>query len=89
MDELPEITEVERLTLKPGDILVIRYPGRVSPQDADRIKKVMRSRLDESIPILILDSGAAVEVIGEASDEDRIRAAMTEAQEHPGRIVTR
>ena len=38
----------------------------------------------------LLDSGVLLGVLSqERSDEDRIREAMAEAQEHPGRIVTR
>lgn len=38
----------------------------------------------------LLDSGVILGVASqERSDEERIREAMTEAQEHPGRTVTR
>lgn len=38
----------------------------------------------------LMDSGViGVAASPERSDEDRIRAAMAEAQAHPGRIVTR
>lgn len=35
------------------------------------------------------DDEAGGALTGAASDEDRIRDAMAEAQEHPGRVVTR
>ena len=91
MDELPEVTAVERLALRPGDALVIRFPGQVSRQAAEDVEARVRAtlKLDESIPVLILAVGARAEVIGKASDEGRIRDAMAEAEAHPGRIVTR
>jgi hypothetical protein len=64
---LPEITAVERLTLRPGDALVIRLPGqiKVSEQQAQRIIERVRAtlRLDLSVPVLVLPGGASVEVI--------------------------
>jgi hypothetical protein len=35
------------------------------------------------------ETPAAADSAAPASDEDRIRDAMAEAQEHPGRVVTR
>lgn len=38
----------------------------------------------------LLDAGVLLGVASQArSDEDRIREAMAEAQDHPGRVVTR
>jgi hypothetical protein len=61
----PEITAVERLTLRPGDALVIRIPVPISQQQLNWIIEVVRVRLklDEAIPVLVLDSGASAEVI--------------------------
>jgi hypothetical protein len=63
--DLPEITAVERLTLRPGDALVIRFPGPIDPRQFDRITEAVRVRLklDDAIPVLVLDSGVSVEVI--------------------------
>ena len=62
---LPEITAVERLTLHPGDSLVIRFPGQISQQQADRVIARVRAtlKLDLATPVLILPAGASAEVI--------------------------
>jgi len=62
---LPEITAVERLTLRPGDALVIRFPGQISRQQAERVTARVRAtlRLDLSTPVLVLPAGASAEVI--------------------------
>ena len=50
-------------------------------QDRQLMVAVMQALLDAGILLGVLSQ--------ERSDEDRIRAAMAEAQDHPGRIVTR
>lgn len=62
---LPEITAAERLTLRPGDALVIRFPGQISRHEADRVTARVRAtlKLDDAIPVLILPAGASAEVV--------------------------
>ena len=71
--ELPEITAVERLTLRPGDALVIRFPGQISRQAAEDVTGRVRATLglDESVPVLILAVGARAEVIGQPGEITR------------------
>ena len=65
MSVLPEITDVQRLRLNPGDSLVIRLPGPVSAQQAalaiERVRAVLG--LDESVPVLVLPAEGGVEVL--------------------------
>ena len=62
---LPEITAVQVLRLNPGDTLVIKLPGRVSPEAAadavNRVRAVLA--LDESVKILVLPAEGSVEVL--------------------------
>lgn len=69
--DLSEITAVERLTLRPGDALAIRFPGQISFEQAQHVISRVRAtlRLDESIPVLILPAGSSAQVI-EAPGED-------------------
>ncbi len=62
MSDLPEITEVERITLKPGDRLAVRVAGRLTPQQADMIKERVTA-LWPGVPVLILDGGTSLEVV--------------------------
>lgn len=62
---LPEITDAERLTLRPGDALVIRFPGQITHHQAGLVIERVRASLglDESTRVLILPAGASAEVI--------------------------
>ena len=63
---LPEITEVQRLTLRPGDILAVRTDAALSPADAESIREWLRERLPDDVQVLVLDRGAHLEVIESA-----------------------
>jgi hypothetical protein len=55
--------------------------AQVPEQNKSRMVAVVQPLLDDGVVL-----GTASQ---ERSDEDRIRDAMAEAQEHPGRVVTR
>ena len=59
---LPEITEVERITLKPGDRLAIRADRRLTPETAARIREIAEAAFP-GVPLLILDAGMSLEVV--------------------------
>ena len=65
MSELPEITEVQRLTLKPGDRLVIRSDEVLSAETAARLTEIARARLglDADVPVFVLGQGMILEVV--------------------------
>jgi len=60
----PEPGEVKRLTLGPGDRLVITYPRLLSQQEADRLRQRFAAALRD-VPVIILDGGADVSVVAE------------------------
>ena len=62
---LPGITEVQRLTLKPGDRLVIRTDAKLSDQAAVHLLERVRVRLGlpGDVRVVILDSGMSIEVV--------------------------
>lgn len=70
---LPEITDAERLTLRPGDALVIRFQQRIRSDDAKAIEERVRVilRLEDSTPVLILDGDARVEVMEQPGEISR------------------
>jgi hypothetical protein len=100
-DELPDFKEINRLELRPDDIIVVRYEIRLRPVTVDAIKAGLRRMLGVPNKIVILDSGAQVDIltpsesaarIAEAafspSDAEHIAEAMRLAEENPGRVVS-
>lgn len=61
--ELLDVAEVERLALKPGDILVFKCPMPLSDDDFETIRARLRENLPESTKVLVLDNGADVAVL--------------------------
>lgn len=64
--DLPEITEVQRLTIRPGDTLVIKLAVSVlDRKTADDMTGQLREflELDPSIKILILPQGDSLSVL--------------------------
>ena len=62
---LPEITEVQRLTVKPGDRLIIRTGAKLSAATAAALLDQVRVRLGlpDDVRVAILDSGLSAEVV--------------------------
>jgi ASC-1-like (ASCH) protein len=60
-----EITDVRRLTLKPGDRLVVRTDEKLADVVAARLYEVIRARLSipDDVPVMILDRGMSAEVV--------------------------
>ena len=61
---LPEVTEVRRWTLRPGDRLIVRVDHRIAAGDAGRIKDMVRVSLalPGDFPVLLIEPGMDVEV---------------------------
>jgi hypothetical protein len=60
-----EITDVQRLTLKPGDRLIIRTDAKLRADTADYLLEVVRHRLGipDDVRVMVLDSGMSAEVV--------------------------
>ena len=58
---LPEITDVQRLAVMPGDGLIVRVPVRVDMATANRIKERVRQVFGD-VPVYVLDMGMSIEV---------------------------
>lgn len=74
--DLPELTSISRLALKPGDVIVISCPGRLTESDMYRMKEVLRAHIPEANKILILDSGLTLDVVTPDPQLDRDGAAV-------------
>lgn len=72
MDVLEQITEVQRLTLRPGDSLVVRMRGPVNPDLADMVKVRIRIALglDDSTRIVMLPDDMRIEVLAGAPGKE-------------------
>lgn len=65
-DQLPSITEVQRLRLEPGDALVITVASAtVSMASAQAIKEQVRAALNlpDNSPVLVVGPGVSVGVV--------------------------
>lgn len=66
--DLPEIAEVKRLVLRPGDRLVLRLDRDLDDQEAGMLMGRLRATLGEDVPVLVLGPGADIEVLGTEPD---------------------
>lgn len=57
-----DIKEVERLTLKPGDVLVVKVPSRLSPEARAGLRESLRALFPEH-KCAILEEGMTLEVV--------------------------
>lgn len=64
--KLPEITELRRLRLEPGDSLVLTVDAvRLDMATAEALKDRTRAALgvDESVPVMVMEAGTKLEVV--------------------------
>lgn len=63
--ELPEITEVRRLTVRPGDRIIVRYAQRLDMETVDHISKRFSEAIGvENVQVIVLDGAPNIEVFG-------------------------
>jgi hypothetical protein len=62
---LPEITEVQRLTWKPGDRIVVRTEDVLTARQASDMQEIIRARLalPDDVRFIVLGRGMSLEVI--------------------------
>ena len=61
--ELLDTAEVERLALKPGDILVFKSPRYLTAAEFEYISKRFKAMLPEDTKVMVLEGGADVAVL--------------------------
>jgi hypothetical protein len=91
--DLPDITEIQRLTLRPGDRIVVHADADLSLQAADMIKEKVRRGLSLGPDVNILVVGRGMSIItvdGQltAGDDAQIREVMRAAMDHPGKAAS-
>jgi hypothetical protein len=54
--KIPEITEVSRIDIRPGDRLVVRVDSDLTPEQADYIKEHLRRTLElpDDVRLIVL-----------------------------------
>lgn len=66
--EIRFLGDVQRLELGPDDILVLKMPGRVTGEMADRIREHFAKLLGNERKIIILDNGCEIGVLTPTSE---------------------
>lgn len=67
------VTEVQRLSVRPGDALVVKVNDRITREIAERIQDQVRRSLGsgfEETPILIVDASATLTTVGAEAQAD-------------------
>lgn len=85
--ELPPITAIAKLTLQPGDSLVVFVEGRLTVDGAGIVRRHVQQQLDTEVPVLVMDgsmgigvlSTPAVEAAEPASGARALHGALVEA----------
>ena len=68
---LPKITEVKRLTIRPGDRLVVRVDRELTDAEVDEVKANVSAAFKGTNyrpPILLVEGDVDIEVIGPEAD---------------------
>lgn len=63
-DELQDITEAHEVRIvrvQPGDTIVLRYPGYLSPQGAANLTRYAEARF--KCPVIVLVEGIEIDVL--------------------------
>lgn len=61
--ELADVAEVERLALRPGDIVVVKIPWRISDEEATYVKAQTDEVFPDGQKVVVLDGGADIAVL--------------------------
>lgn len=61
--QLPKITDVERLTLKPGDRIVVHVAEHIDEHKATALVKGLGAWLPDGVPVMIFSGGTTLTVL--------------------------
>ena len=64
MNKLPEVTEIRRWSIQPGDRLIIRCSQRLTQAQAQEIREQVRVRLGlpDDFPLMVIGDDVTIEV---------------------------
>lgn len=63
IEALPEAERVEIVRVQPGDVIVLTFPGLISQETAERIKRTCESNLFPNNRVMVIGDGARVSVL--------------------------
>jgi hypothetical protein len=64
--DIPEITDARRLRMRPGDVLAFRFDQAPTYEEAQEIRARVAEIFGWPVPIMILEAGTEIGVIGPA-----------------------
>lgn len=64
------IQDIRRVSLEPGDKLVLRFKERLNPEHTSRIKENLAKAFPD-VPVILLDNGATLEAVSTADGASR------------------
>jgi len=64
-----EITDVQKLELKPGDILVLKMADKIPLNFRKELKSYLSAILPKDIKVVILDPGMEFQIITPSKDD--------------------
>jgi len=59
------LPQIEVASLKPGDIVVVTFPGHLTRQQFDETETSLRAQLPDGVKAWIVEGGASVKVISQ------------------------
>ena len=71
--DIPEIADARRLRLRPGDVLALRFECPPDEEDAEFIRARIAEIFGWPVPLMILEAGTEIAVVGPASDDEAVR----------------
>ena len=83
--DLPDVQEIHRLHLDPGDVLIVRFKEKLTHEMIDGITQKIQAVLAVPNKVIVFDRGAELEVIPAIIAEKRRTDADAIAKEIRGR----
>jgi len=80
---LPGIAEIRRIQLRPGDRLVVQLDHQVDDEEFDRLLGDLRKAFSPDVPILLIEPGIDITVIGPADSKVDVDVAVSGPESGP------
>lgn len=63
MSAIPEVKSIERLIIKPQDVLVVSVGGHASVETLNHIKRLVENQLPDGVKVLVHTSDISLSVL--------------------------